>query len=256
MRPTIAHIPVFGAIIFTMAANASYAIGLANAVHGQALMVMLALTIDIAKATFLPAAAHAKAQGKTLGALLLLGLWFPALTYSTYAGYAYLTTTRATAHLDDEAAAGVRDRTQTDYGQAKADLATAKASADWKTSAACTRPQNKSQRTFCANVQTTQKKLDTDAALLTAKPLVAVNPEVALLVSLTGLANDTVKFLVTLFPAVLIELLAGLGLYALRAKPTPKAAIPAPPAVVQTSQPNHQPEAKTLTWRATGATSA
>lgn len=213
---TLAHIPVFGAIAFTMIANATYAYGHASTHEARFAMVMLALTIDLAKATFLPAAAHARLHRHRLGALLLVLLWFPALAYSTFAGYAYLTTTRAIAARDDQASDEERTRAKADYDRAGADLATAKAHADWSASGACTRPHTPPQRTFCRNVTATEAKLNAAAALLTRVRPAAVNPEIAALSAVSGWPMTIVSLAVTLFPAVLIELVAGLGLYALR----------------------------------------
>ncbi len=213
---TLAHIPVFGAIAFTMTANASYAYGHANTHETQLAMVMLALTIDLAKATFLPAAARARLHGHRLGALLLVLLWLPALTYSTFAGYAYLTTTRAVATRDDEASAESRARTKADYDRAAADLATAKAHGDWSATGACTRPRTPQQRAFCRNVGATETKLNAAGAALADKRPVHVNPEITALAAVSGWPMTSVSFAIAVFPAVLIELVAGLGLYALR----------------------------------------
>lgn len=215
-RLTLAHLPVFGAIACTIFFNASYAYGQAGAHEHQAAMVALAVTIDLAKATFLPAAAHYRAKRKLLGPALLVALWLPALAYSTFAGYAYLTTTRALAKVDDEAQAGTRARVQADYDRATADLATAKSSPDWTATGACTRPRTPPQRTFCTSVADTEKKLAGAASRLDQTPPTHVNPEVTALATVTGWSVPTVGFWVALFPAVLIELVAGLGLYALR----------------------------------------
>jgi len=178
--------------------------------------VGLALTIDLAKATFLPAAAHYRAQGRILGPLLLLMLWCPALGYSTFAGYAYLTTTRAAAHVEAEAQENNRNRVSAAYDRASADLATAKQAPEWDASAACTRPRTKTQRSFCANVADTVAKLDATSERLTTTPLHHINPEISGLATITGWSIMTLTFLIAFVPAVLIELVAGLGLYALR----------------------------------------
>lgn len=215
-RLTLAHVPVFGAIACTMFFNGSYAYGQAGAHEHQVAMVALALTIDLAKATFLPAAAHFRTQGKLLGPLLLMLLWLPALAYSTFAGYAYLTTTRANAHLDDEAQSGNRTRAQADYDRATKDLTTAKTSADWTTTAACTRPRTTPLRSFCTRVAETEKKLTEASKIVGSIRPTHVNPEITILATVSGWTVPTLAFLVALFPAVLIELIAGLGLYVLR----------------------------------------
>lgn len=196
--------------------NASYAYGQAGAHEHQAAMVALALTIDLAKATFLPAAAHFRTHGKIVGPLLLMLLWLPALVYSTFAGYAYLTTTRANAHVDDEAQAGNRTRAQADYDRATKDLATSKTSADWTTTAACTRPRTTPQRTFCSRVAETERKLTEASKIVGSIRPAHVNPEITTLATVSGWTVPTLAFLVALFPAILIELIAGLGLYVLR----------------------------------------
>ena len=243
-RFTLAHVAVFGAIACTMFFNASYAIRQAGAHEHQAAMVVLALTIDLAKATFLPAAAAARARGLWFGPLLLVLLWLPALTYSTFAGYAYLTTTRSDAHVDDDAQAQARARIQATYDRATADLTTAKTSADWDATAACTRTRTPPQRSFCANVKATETKLEAAAVKLTATRLTHVNPEITALGDVLGWERPTLTLLIALFPAVLIELVAGLGLYALKEAPGQRTSIKAPERAQNPfppAPPPHQP---------------
>lgn len=242
-RFTLAHVAVFGAIACTMFFNASYAIRQAGAHEHQAAMVVLALTIDLAKATFLPAAAAARARGMWFGPLLLVLLWLPALTYSTFAGYAYLTTTRSDAHVDDDARAQARARIQATYDRAAADITTAKTAADWNATAACTRTRTQPQRSFCANVKATETKLEAAAANLTITNLIHVNPEITALGDVLGWERPTLTLLIALFPAVLIELVAGLGLYALKASSEPPSTKPSerPQCPFPSSGPPDQP---------------
>ena len=218
---SLAHMPVFGAIACTMVFNASYAHGQAGAHEHQVAMVALALTIDLAKATFLPAAARLWSGKQRLRPILLVLLWVPALAYSTFVGYAYLTTTRTSAHVDDEARAQKRTRVQAEYDRTTSDLATAKASPDWSSTAACTRPRSNAHRAFCANVKSFEQKLDEASAMLTGIAPTHVNPELTALADVSGWALSSVSLWVSLFPAVLIELVAGLGLYALRQSADP-----------------------------------
>lgn len=215
----VAYLPVLGAIGFTMWANATYAYAHAGDMHSQIAMVVLALTIDMAKASFLPAASHARAAGRRLAPLLLVLLWLPAFTYSTFAGYAFLTTNRATAAQTGNAEAEVRSLLQADYTRLSGDLATAKRSPDWQATAACTRPRRQAQHVFCQRLTTTQGKLDDVSARLATQPLAEVNPEITTLSAVLGWSSTTISLAVALFPAILVELVAGLGLYVLRPAP-------------------------------------
>lgn len=242
----LAHIPVFSAIACTMYFNGAYAYANALEAENKLAMVALALTIDLAKCTFLPAAAHLSGQGRRFGPFLLVLLWLPALGYSTFSGYAYLATTRAGAHVNSHATAEARTRAADIYRQATADLNAAKANPDWQTTGACTRTRKSTERTFCANVAALQNRLATTEAVLNDAPPGEAQPEIAALAQVTGWPTLTLAFLIALVPAVLIELVAGLGLYALRGPPKRSArpaekvcsVVPAPPtpSIVQSSQ--------------------
>lgn len=222
-RLTLAHLPVCSAILCTMFFNGSYAWEHAGATEHRVAAVALALTIDVAKASFLSAAAHMRTQGKWLGAIILFLLFWPALAYSTFAGYGYLATTRAVAGIAGQAASDEYARAKSDYDRLSADLATAKASEDWQATAACSRARTPAQRAFCQAVSTMQAKLDAASTTLSRTPPAAANPELTGLAAITGLSPATLLFLVAFFPAVLIELLAGFGLYALRPRMPPEA---------------------------------
>lgn len=220
---TLAHAPVFGAIACTLFFNAQYAMLHAGPDEQLLAAIALSLTIDLAKATFLPAAARMAGERRHFAALLLVLLWFPALGYSTFAAYGYLASTRANANVIHEIDAGDRARAEADYRRAEADLATAKAHPDWQATGACTRPRTKTHRAFCKSLTETQANLDAAAARLGTTRPVHVMPEVAGLVAATGWPMATITLLIVLVPAVLIELLAGLGLYVLRRPPPAKA---------------------------------
>ena len=213
---TPAHLPVFGAIACTMFFNGSYAYANAEAAENKVAMVALALTIDLAKCSFLSAAAHLRTQGRLLGPLLLVLLWVPALAYSTFSGYAYLLTTRAGAHVGAHATAGERDRADQTFQTATADLVAAKSDPLWQKTAACTRTTTTRERSFCTNIGAIEKRITSAEATLNRVPPREAQPEIARLVTATGWTAQSLAFLVALFPAVLIELVAGLGLYALR----------------------------------------
>ena len=218
---TPVHLPVFGAIACTMFFNGSYAYENAEATENKLAMVALALTIDLAKCSFLPAAAHLRREGRVLGPLLLVLLWVPALAYSTFSGYAYLITTRAGAHVSAHASADERTRADQTYRAASADLAAAKSHPLWQKTAACTRSTTQRERSFCTNVGAIGARLAAAEAILNRVPPREAQPEIARLVTATGWTAQSLAFLVALFPAVLIELVAGLGLYALRSSPKP-----------------------------------
>lgn len=242
---TPAHLPVFGAIACTMFFNGSYAYTNAEAAENKLAMVALALTIDLAKCSFLPAAAHLRTQGRLFGPILLVLLWIPALAYSTFSGYAYLLTTRASAHVGAHASADERIRADHTYRNATADLAAAKTDPLWQKTAACTRTPSTRERSFCTNVGTIGSRLAAAEAVLNRVPPREAQPEIARLVSTTGWTAPSLGFLVALFPAVLIELVAGLGLYALRSSPKPleraEEALQAPAGYPQSPAPQNPP---------------
>lgn len=211
----VARLAVLGAIACTLWFNGSYAWSKGDTIVNQLGMVALALSIDLCKCSFLPAASLLWRSKWYLPALVLIPLWLAAFAYSTFAGYAYLTGNRSAVTITEEAAAGQRIRAQADYDAATADLAIGKRATDWTVSAACTAPRNHRQRSFCANVARTQSKLTAASDVLTRVAPVRIEPEVSVIAANTGWAASSIRLLVALVPAALIELVASLGLYAL-----------------------------------------
>lgn len=214
-----AYLAVAGAIACTLWVNGSYAwwLGGDNLFHQVALTV-ISIVIDLAKCGFL-AAARVLWQAKArIPALVLVVLWVPALAFSTFAGFSYLTTTRSAARATDEAAEAARNRAQARYADATDLIARAKASPLWTASAGCTTIK-RDHRDFCTRVAAAIADQRAATQPLDALPVIHANPEIATLSGATGFPIATIQLVIALWPAVLIELLASLGAYALQAYP-------------------------------------
>ncbi len=144
-----ARIAVAGAILCTLWFNASYAWGKATDLPGQVALVTLALTVDLCKCGFLPAASLLWRRGRELPALVLVLLFVPCLAFSIFAGFSSITTNRATTTVTAQATADARARAQIAHDEARQEIATAKTSELWETTTACTSIKKTSQREFC-----------------------------------------------------------------------------------------------------------
>jgi hypothetical protein len=206
----IARLAVYAAIAVTMYVNGSYAWSKGGSPADQFAMLGLALAIDGCKCSFLRVASLCKQDGRSLPAILLFFMWWPCLVYSTFAGYSYLHSNRTTVSTGKQASAEERQRAQAAHDQAAADLRLATANPLWTTTSACTTVAKGKPKDFCENILT--RIAPTDA-----------NPEVTGLAANTGFTPERVQFLIALVPAILVELLASVGFYAIGKHPTEKA---------------------------------
>ncbi len=209
-----ARLGVAGAILCTMYFNGSYAWSKGGDPTNQIALVALAVSIDLCKCGCLPAASHLWHHRRWLAAVVLFLLWPLTFVYSTYAGYAAITTNRSAASATGEGQAGQRARAQAAYDQATADLATAKASPLWNATAACTVPKTSPQRTFCDGVDSTKSDQTAAALKLDGGKPVHVDAELTVLSDYTRLPLATLILIIGLVPALILELVSSLGLYA------------------------------------------
>ena len=182
-------------MLCTLWFNGSYAYGKAAGDVHQFAMVAVALTIDLCKCAFLPAAAYIYGQGFRMRAMALLLLWPLAFGWSLYSGYSSLITNRTQSNTTQEGDAQSRARAQTDYDTATAALATAKQSPLWNATAACTAPKTNPHKQFCDGISRTSNTQKAAATLLNTSKPVHVDPEVTMLASVTTLPARLVAVL-------------------------------------------------------------
>ncbi len=210
----LARLAVYGAIVCTLWFNGSYAYAKASGEAHQLAMVAVALTIDLSKCGFLPAASHLWATRYRVPALVLFVMWPLAFSYSLFAGYAAITTNRTFATASTEGAAQTRARTQADYDQATNALAVATGSPLWTTTAACTAPKTQSHRQFCDGVTRLRQQQHAATTTLNASKPAHVDPELMLLADLTNFEASTLLLVIAFVPALILELVSSLGFYA------------------------------------------
>ncbi len=213
MRPV--RLAVLAAIACTMWFNGSYAWSRGSELPHQISMVALALTIDLCKATFLPVAVSLWHQRLPMPALVLLTLWPFALGYSTFAGYAYVSTHRSDVARDARNTQDIYDRHKSTRDALSVDIATMRGSSAWDDTAACSAPRTERQRKFCAAATEAISKLDAADQALAVTPQAAADPEITILSHALAVTPEVATFVVALLPALLIELIASLGPYAI-----------------------------------------
>lgn len=217
----LARVAVAGAILCTMWLNGSYAAS--KAVHDidRVALVAIALSIDLAKCSFVSIAALLRANGRPWPALLAVVLWVPCLAYSTFAGYSMITTNRTTAGADTQGIAERRDRAQRIYEEANREVVLANSSPLWTASAACTAPRP-THRAFCDSVAKAKASRDAASTILSQLTPTIANPELAALTRTSGIDASTLALAAALLPALLLELLASIGSYVVSARMAPK----------------------------------
>ncbi len=209
----LARLAVYGAIASTLWFNGSYAFSRGGTPLDQAALVAVAVTVDLAKCSFLSAASALLRARHWLAALLLFLIWCPSLAFSTFAGYSYITGNRAAATADREGSAQERVRAQATYDRATTDIATAKKSPMWEQSAACTN-QLPRYRPFCEAISNTKAEQAAAATILNRITPLDANPEVRTIVENTGLTLSQATLIIGLVPALILELAASVGFYA------------------------------------------
>lgn len=219
----LARLAVYGAIVCTLWFNGSYAYAKASGEAHQIAMVAVALTIDLCKCGFLPAASYLWLNRYRVPALVLFAMWPLAFGYSLFAGYAAITTNRTFATTSTEGAAQIRTRTQADYDQVASALAVATASPLWTTTAACTAPKTQSHRQFCDGITRMRQQQHAASISLNASKPAHVDPEVTLLADLTQLTPSTLLLVIAFVPALILELVSSLGFYAVSRRATAEA---------------------------------
>lgn len=217
----VARFAVVLAVSTTLWFNASYAFGKADALPQQLGLVAAAVTIDLAKCSFLTVAALLWHQHYRLRAVILLVIWPWLFLFSTFCGYAAIAGNRSFTSAVTEGQAQERARAQSRYDQAVANLKTAQASPLWSLTAACTASKLNSQRAYCDNIKSLQQAVAVASNALGPAPTVTPDPELATLKETMGISVAWLAFLVSALPALLIELASSLGSYALGPRMSP-----------------------------------
>lgn len=210
----LARLAVLMAAGTTLFFNGSWAWQSVDATHHRLGLVALALAIDLCKITFLGAAAWCWAANLRLRALTLLLLWPLAFAASTFMGYASITAQTGAADAVTDGKSQDRARLMERYTRARDALAAARKAPEWQATNACTTPRTNPQRTYCANARTLQQAMDDLAAQLGPAPAVTSRQDLQRLSQETGIAAERLAFYAAFLPALLLELLASFGSYA------------------------------------------
>ncbi|MEQ1695252.1 MAG: hypothetical protein ABL901_05355 [Hyphomicrobiaceae bacterium] len=220
----IARIVVGMAVLATLLFNGSYAYTRGDGQFEKLGLILLAVIIDLSKTSFLAAAAHLRANRHILAAVVLFVLWWPAIALSSWASFSYISTNRAATAADKAAGSDARDRAQRRYDLAKRKVELVTADSAYVSSAGCAKPKGAVATKFCEGVSEATEELAAAEAALTKAPPGRADPETLLLAQQTGVQQGTVEFMITVVPALFLELVASLGFYAVtRSLPTASA---------------------------------
>lgn len=210
----LVRLTVYGCILVSLWFNGSYAWSKGGALHHQLAMVALALALDLAKCSFLVGASHLWHRDWRLPAIVLMILWVPCLAYSGFTAFASISVNRTEGTADARQNATAYAIRKASYDRLTSALDQAKSSPYWRSTRACTSARTGTHRRFCRNVDQIAADLKAaSTAFLAAKPTTA-EPELDLLQRTLGWSATTLALIVALVPALIIELIASLGLYA------------------------------------------
>jgi hypothetical protein len=146
-------------------------------------------------------------------------LWPLAFLYSTFSGYASITTNRTVTSAVRENVLQRHQRIQADYDDATDVLRTGKQSPLWQSSAGCTASKSDKQRIFCANISAAAQRQKANSDALAEQTAMPVDPEVAVLTANTGWTPAALSLVIALAPALILELVSSLGFYAVHRRP-------------------------------------
>lgn len=218
----IARLAVYASILCTLWFNGSYAWSKGGTEIQQYGMVAVAITIDLCKCGFLPAASHLWRNAWRVPAIVLVLLWPLAFAYSVFSGFASITTNRSATSAVAEGQVQQRSRNQVAYDQATAALDLAKASQLWTTTTACTSIKTTKHTEFCKGLEALTNQQQTAAAVLNTTMPAHADPEITVLRDNTGLSMPSLQLLISAVPALILELVSSLGLYAISYRSTRK----------------------------------
>ena len=210
------------AILCTLALNAWHGWSQGNTPLQQYGMMAINVTIDLIKIGGLPAVSHLWTIGYRIRAVTLLPLWALAFGWSTFCGYSAILSTRTTTAVEATGHEQHRARAQRIYDETTATLDTAKTNPLWQASGGCTAIRQ-SHRAFCDGIAKATTQRATAERTLSAVAPTQANPELSALAKETGQPLPWIIFMAALFPAVLLELVASVGFWAVGPRTNAKA---------------------------------
>lgn len=214
---TLAYLVVALAAIATLIFNAGYAWSRGHTEIEKASLVLLAVIIDLAKVSFLAAAAVLWQRRQRLAGSILMLLWCPAIVLSCWASYSYVATSRAATSAIGSDANAVRSRAEQTFERAKRKVDLATKHEAFAETAGCTRTPSARLKAYCDGYRQAEADLKAAEAALTPLRAVAVDAEVAQLARIIGADRTVIELLIALVPALFLELVASLGFYAVHA---------------------------------------
>jgi hypothetical protein len=190
--------------------NWKFALHLSSSSADRHALAIFSVALDVTKWFMLPCAGHAWSRHKPR-AIAAVTIWIVATMYSLAAvtGFAAIGRDAAIA-------------TSAEQLELRAALATMRQSPRWQSSAACADATLPLSRAFCAAYREAEARMQPatgDGA-----------SQITLLVDLTGLSQETLRFVLSLFVGVSCEAISALGLFAVLSPSQSSATSPPSPA--------------------------
>lgn len=198
--------------IITASMNAAFGYGLAPDPFHAILLASGAVFVDVLKWIALPIWRQAQGTGPKAAALVIFVI---SMSYSFAAAFGFAVLNRHAAAGIHQAAADSRARSLADHQRLTRDLALAEVDPLWKATAACTKPAGKSQRAFCEAHRQRQLQATALATRVEEGGTRDPDPQARLLADLTGLTLINAQRTLAMTVALVLEVIACLGLYAI-----------------------------------------
>ena len=224
MNQKIAAIAIVVAGACTTSMNWRFSIQLGTTVYDSYIWAIFSVALDVTKWFMLPFAARALPNHK-LRASAAVTIWLIATIYSFTAALGFAALNRDASTSERQAQAELNKTLQL-----------MRQSPRWQSSAGCADATAPLSKDFCATYQATAAKVSAISQ--------DADPQSTLLARISGIPQETVRFVLCIFLAVACEVISSLGFFALLPVPeTPRLQPQTKPARVPWTPPPWPPSA-------------
>lgn len=206
----------------TIALNAHHGFTSAQTLEYALMFAALNAALDIAKCTLVPIGMRAARDRSWMVALATLTLFPLLFANSVWNAVSQVAISRDAGKASAVADMQARQRAEAEIKRLLAELAILQESETFKATDACTRAINRTARTLCDSITRTKTDIKAAEAAVAAIAPLDPQPQITLLVALTGSSIPPLVFILAVIPVLLAELLGSFGFF-IAAHRAPKA---------------------------------
>lgn len=214
---------VAGACTTTMNWRFGHQLG-SSELDGQVLGAF-SVALDIAKWFALGLAAIAWQTRARFRAAAGLAVWLVAVIYSATAAIGFTALNRDTSMAERKGETERIERTQRDYEEASSQIVTIKANKRWSDTSACSNATATKSVEFCDHFKDLEARISKANLVLSQGQAKEADPQAALISRISGAPQDRVRIGLSVFLALVAEVVSALGLFAVIAPPNATPAV-------------------------------